>query len=346
MKMLTKFTLIIHCFTGASFVESGRLCYHSMKRHFVNGFITDAVSNNVITLGSFVFSLAVTFTAWAWLDGEYGWHTLRLCSDDESRDESTYGDDDEDRQCDGAMTLFIIWLFFIAFNIYYPVLGIFLLVILDQLIRMFTSESFECDPIYSDADCDDQHRESTSWVPPLAAAFVGCICRLFFNYMGGIILDTIDVCFVCWAIDKDNNVDLSESEFAKLASDLPGVVKIDSASGTVPDGLEMAPMGQSQPQPMVMAQAQPMVPQGMVFVANGGGQQMPLQGQQMQMQMQMPMQGQPMLTQGQPMPMQGQPMLMQGAVGIGVPMQMDPQQQQPMMTMMVPPGQDQKVVLL
>jgi len=60
VKMLTKFTLIIHVFTGLNFFDSAKKCFGIMTRHFENGFITDYATTSVLKLGSFVFSIAVT----------------------------------------------------------------------------------------------------------------------------------------------------------------------------------------------------------------------------------------------------------------------------------------------
>ena len=56
---------------------------------------------------------------------------------------------------------------------------------------------------------------------------------LFFEYASGIILDTIDVCFVCYAIDKDNGVaDLKNDGFAALILELPQTMKTPLLSDT------------------------------------------------------------------------------------------------------------------
>jgi hypothetical protein len=58
---------------------------------------------------------------------------------------------------------------------------------------------------------------------------------LIFTFLSGIFLDTIDTLFLCYAIDKDNNVDLSDSEFESLVKEMPNyteaeVVSVDSHS--------------------------------------------------------------------------------------------------------------------
>lgn len=100
IKMLTKFTLIIHTFTGLPFTDSARKCFHVMGRHFQDGFITDYASNSVLQLGAYVFSAAVTFSAWAWIDATYGWSSLPQSG------ASTQ-----------AVVFFYLWMFYILFNL-------------------------------------------------------------------------------------------------------------------------------------------------------------------------------------------------------------------------------------
>jgi len=48
IKMLTKFTTILHVFTGLNFFGSAKKCFGLMSRHFEDGFITDAASTSVL----------------------------------------------------------------------------------------------------------------------------------------------------------------------------------------------------------------------------------------------------------------------------------------------------------
>ena len=185
IKMLTKFTLIIHCFTGESFFGSAKMCFGLMSRHFVNGMVTEATSVSVLKLGSFVFSTAFAFSAWFWVDETYGWNTFEMVG--------TW-----------KKIQFFLWIFFLLFNVKHPVLGVFFIVFIDQW--------------FEKSDIGGQEY----WVAPFCAAFVGCIASLFFDYMAGIILDTVDVMFVCYAVDKDNGVDMTNQGFALLVMEMPG----------------------------------------------------------------------------------------------------------------------------
>ncbi|GMH94619.1 hypothetical protein TL16_g12958 [Triparma laevis f. inornata] len=275
IKMLTKFSIIIHAFTGLPFIGSAKKCFQIMKRHFVGGFITETSSVAIMKIFSLVMSLTFCFSTWAWVDDLFGWTTLPGASDD---------------------LLWILWTILAVFNIFYPLIGLFFITLLDKLMTSITGSSPDDD---SDPDF---------WVSPLCAMFVGCIAKLFFDYMGGIILDTIDVMFMCFAIDKDNNVDLSKSEFSAIIVDLPGVMKTanpnqDANASLLVQTATPAPVAAGQ-----FVNTGTNQPQGMVqqFAAPGTGMQM----QQMNMQ---PMQM--VDANGQPMQMMQQPMMMVDANG-------------------------------
>ena len=74
--MLTKFAVILHVFTGLPFVGSGKKVIKVLKRHFKGGFVTEVTSKGVLTLGAYVFSIGVTFAAWAWFDARFRTETL------------------------------------------------------------------------------------------------------------------------------------------------------------------------------------------------------------------------------------------------------------------------------
>ncbi|GMH82562.1 hypothetical protein TrVE_jg5075 [Triparma verrucosa] len=306
IKMLTKFSIIIHAFTGLPFVGSAKKCFQIMKRHFVGGFIVETSSVAIMKIFSLVMSLAFAFSTWAWVDDLFGWCTIPGSAGD---------------------ILWILWTILAVFNIFYPLIGLFCVTLLDRIL----TSVWDGDPTTDEngnieVGCDDKTK---FWVAPMCGMFVGCIAKLFFDYMGGIILDTIDVMFVCFAIDKDNNVDLSKSDFSAIIVELPGVMKVANSDQDAKASLLVQSAAPVPVAPGQFVNTGAGQPQGMVqqFVAPGAGMQM--QPMQMQMPMPMPMvdaNGQPMQMPMMPMPMvdaNGQPMQMQ-------PMQMQPMQMQPM----------------
>merc|ERR1712045_31609 len=87
-----------------------------------------------------------------------------------------------------------------------------------------------------DDDTDDYYgfggNTNHLWIPPLAATFVGCIAMMFFTFLSSIFLDIITTLFLCFAVDKDNNIDLTDTEFEALAKESPNY--IDCEVETVP----------------------------------------------------------------------------------------------------------------
>jgi len=62
--MLTKFSVILHVFTGQSFVGSGKSAFKILSRHFKGGFVTEVTSVSVLTLTNYGFSLGISMVAW------------------------------------------------------------------------------------------------------------------------------------------------------------------------------------------------------------------------------------------------------------------------------------------
>eukprot|EP00586_Coscinodiscus_wailesii_P002071 CAMPEP_0172485486 /NCGR_PEP_ID=MMETSP1066-20121228/13518_1 /TAXON_ID=671091 /ORGANISM="Coscinodiscus wailesii, Strain CCMP2513" /LENGTH=214 /DNA_ID=CAMNT_0013250771 /DNA_START=82 /DNA_END=726 /DNA_ORIENTATION=- len=182
-----------------------------MSRHFKGGFITELTSQSVLNLGCYVFSIGISLLAWFWFDKTFGTTTLTS----------------------GLNAMLILWLIIGLFNLWYPVLGIYVIIIVNRFLVQFEKTKLESrnnSNAHTDDDNDLSFLSSTQstqhlWVAPLAAIFVGCVAMLCFTYIAGIFMDTVDVLFICYAIDKDNNVDLAESEMGILLKAMPeGIV--------------------------------------------------------------------------------------------------------------------------
>jgi hypothetical protein len=50
---------------------------------------------------------------------------------------------------------------------------------------------------------------------------------MFFTFFSGMFLDIISTLFMCYAIDKDNNVDLGNGEFVELVKEVPGYTECE-----------------------------------------------------------------------------------------------------------------------
>lgn len=206
IRMLTSFAVILHVFTGGSFQQSAKQVFKIMSRHFKGGYITDLTSRSVLNLGSYIFSMAVFFTTWAWFDDRF--HTNTLVNNDKTWQ-------------------FILWIFFGLFNLWYPVLGIYLVILVNMVLqRLERTHSFSSD--------NNKQNYQHYWLPPLASIFVGCISMMFFTFLSKIILDIIDTLFLCFAIDKDNDIDTTGQEIHALVEAVPiygGIVTPNNNNG-------------------------------------------------------------------------------------------------------------------
>lgn len=113
----------------------------------------------------------------------------------------------------------------ILFNVWYPILGIYIMIIVNQLLQTAGKSIME-----KDENGEVGEAFNHLWIPPLAACFVGCIAMLMFTFLSAIFLDTIDTLFLCFAIDKDNNVINPDDEFATLLKEMPNYTEVQSES--------------------------------------------------------------------------------------------------------------------
>merc|ERR1711976_943990 len=79
----------------------------------------------------------------------------------------------------------------ILFNVYYPVLGIYILILADKFLREWERTKMNLVLTQTDDDMvtvDDgvfnllTEPTTNYWLPPLAATFVGCIAMMFFTF--------------------------------------------------------------------------------------------------------------------------------------------------------------------
>jgi hypothetical protein len=180
--MLTKFAVILHVWTGLPFVGLAKKVFKIMSRHLKSGFVTEVTLEGGLHLASYVFSLCVALLTWTWFDKKFDTEMLPGGSD---------------------ATFVIVYVLFGLSNLWYPVLGLYLIILVNKFLCPF----------------EDQHL----WVPPLAAIFVACLAMMFFTFISAIFLDAIDTLFLCFAVDKENGVDMSKhEEFEKLIKTMPG----------------------------------------------------------------------------------------------------------------------------
>jgi len=213
IKALSKFSVIIHSFTGLSFVQSGKKAVDILKRNFANGFITEYCSRSVIWFGAYFFSFCVFLITWMWFDDELGTET----------------GPSHVANAPGVFWFAVIG--FLLINMWYPVLALYLIILINALLSK-----------YSSTDEDTQSVEWEDWVTVLASIFVGIVAMLLFTFIGDVILDAVDILFLCHVISKENG--LGENELSNGPEAIPAYdedkVAIASLIKAVPGYLPVA----------------------------------------------------------------------------------------------------------
>jgi len=221
IQMLTKFALILHVFTGKSFLGSAKSVFKIMSRHFKGGFVTETTSKSVLYLASYVFSILIALLAWKWVNDKFDCNSLP-------------GDD--------GGSLWILYIFVILFNLWYPVLGLYIIIFANRFLQRMERErlnrnlSIQTDDSNQDTELNTNH----IWIPPLVGAFVGCIAMMFFTFLADIFLDIINTIFLCFAIDKDNSVDTSNDEFESLVKQMPGYIQASDVENVTKHPVQVA----------------------------------------------------------------------------------------------------------
>jgi hypothetical protein len=202
IQMLTKFAVICHVFTGLSFMGSAKKVFKIMSRHFTGGFVTELTSRSVLTLGSYVFSVGIAMLTWVWVNDRFN------C-------ESMIGQPEERLH-------WIVYVLIIVFNVWYPIIGIYVLIIANSYLQKWERSKLDEVTDYNETIDNYNH----VWIPPLAAAFVGCIAMMLFEFLSNIFLDIIDTVFLCFAIKMDHNLDNeNDQELKSLIKQVPGYIE-------------------------------------------------------------------------------------------------------------------------
>jgi len=218
--MLTNFAVVLHVFTGQNFFGSAKKSFQILSRHFEGGFVTDYTSRSLFAIASYTFSFCVALITWAWIDAEFNAGSLP----------------------DRFMSQQMLFILVVIFNLYYPVLGLYAMIFVNNILRDFERQkmlkSLNSNGVDDGSAYYFNENSNHLWIPPLAATFVGCISMMFFTFLSSIFLDIITTLFLCFAIDKDNNVDLTDTEFEALAKESPNYIDCEvqtAPSATSPD---------------------------------------------------------------------------------------------------------------
>lgn len=150
-------------------------------------------------LSSYAFSLSLAMITWAWISDRFDCESIP----------------------DLDAAIFVCYFMMLLFNLYYPVLGLYIVIMVNMFLRRLGRSSMEQDVDYIRISNHD-------WIPPLAACFVGCLAMMMFSFLSAVFLDIVDTLFLCFAIDKDNNVDVSNDAFCILIKEIPDYIEAET----------------------------------------------------------------------------------------------------------------------
>lgn len=203
--LFTKFSLILHVFTGRGFKGSATHVLKILSRHFKGGVVTELTSKSVLNFGSYAFSLCLALIVFVWIDGRFDCEVVEEI---------------------GSIYVWVAYILGMMFSIWYPVLGLYVMIFVNKSLQEWGEEQMEDAAEGIDTGNDPWNH---TWIPFLAACFVGCIAMMMFNLLSGIFLDIINTLFLCFAIDMDNNVDM-DNELASLVKEHPGYTEAEIVS--------------------------------------------------------------------------------------------------------------------
>ena len=169
---ITRMCTVVHVFTGASFCVCKVKTMALLKRNFVGGVTTEVVGKMVFFLGGFVFSAAISLSAWAWYEAEYAGVNLLTGGGGGQRKWEIY-----------------LWMFGIFFGVWNPILTVF-------VIGLFLADNVK--------GCIGSCASGVPVAIPLAAIFIGSVAHMCFQYIGGIIMDATSTVMISYAIDREN----------------------------------------------------------------------------------------------------------------------------------------------
>lgn len=234
IEAVTKFALIVHVMTAKPFCDAVKDTFDLLKRRFMGAIIVDQAGEDCLKLGAYVFSLAFGFATWAWMDDALGLATLQAGSWD------SY-----------SFTFYILLVLYFVFS-KSPMVAIFVVAVITPILQ-----AFECKPdgsgmcIQPSASSPNQYGISAICAPCLACIFIGSVSHIIFDYMAHVILESMDSVFICYAIEKDANMQAAQPRFQELyvvLAETPAGKKMMSAQNVA---------GVGDPMPTAQAYAVP-----------------------------------------------------------------------------------------
>ena len=196
LQAVTCYTTIVHVFTGLDFGGSVQRAFGVLRRNFVGAYVVNKAARDTISMGIWVFSMAMTMFAWYLFDEHFEFGFFAQTVDNAAGN-------GEGSVAWAYMLLAVVGMMYIQAQ---PVFGIIVIVVLiAPLAKTSDATTFgagDCPATFCIAT-DDGFLLSI-WFGFWISMFCGCLSNLVFTYIGHIIEDTINTVFMCYAIDQDN----------------------------------------------------------------------------------------------------------------------------------------------
>jgi hypothetical protein len=195
---LTRFCVIAHSLTGLSMTGSSSKAFGVLKRNFVGGFITSRMGTVSLKAAAFLFSLALGFASWAWLDASTGIPTLQLLNDAFLSNGNSSG-----------VLYFAALVYFYLFLVRRPMMTIFGIILISQHLTSLVNR------LETDGSVDLDAAIST----PLASLFIASIANVMLTFQARVILGAMETIFFCHAVCKEGGVTTRSDLDYKLLED-------------------------------------------------------------------------------------------------------------------------------
>lgn len=183
---ITRMCTVVHVFTGDSFCQAKDRTFALLKRNFVGGVATETISKMLFNTAGWLFSVALTCSAWAWYEAsDANGGGVKVLTGGK-----------------GGAQLYL-WLFLMLFGVKDPIIFVALL---GMFVAPIATGFIEGYPI----------------IIPLCAIFIGCVANMCFKYMAGVMMDSTSTIFVSFAIDRENGTVSNDREsMRKILESMP-----------------------------------------------------------------------------------------------------------------------------
>mmetsp|Transcript_118920 Transcript_118920/g.243138 ORF Transcript_118920/g.243138 Transcript_118920/m.243138 type:complete len:657 (+) Transcript_118920:126-2096(+) len=169
----TKFGLIAHAYGGRPFCETAPRTFTLLKNWLGEAVVCDYVGKRVMSWMTFAIALGVAFAAWAWADAV--------------QNISSFGEM-------SMVAIFFVSLAY-AWILSQPFFGLLLVIFIEDLLGNFINYCAA-----TDTGCLTVRAVCNS---VFASLFMGCITFFILNFLSQVVVNAMDVCLFCYAVECD-----------------------------------------------------------------------------------------------------------------------------------------------